>query len=121
MSASPPFGSGFQAFDSAGAAVKGLGAGGDVKTSSRGVLHALDMSNLDAAVCYLQVFDAADHTAVTLGTTAPALVFHVPASGDKTPGILDFGFNNGLVVATTTTATGSTPPSTGLVVNITYA
>lgn len=100
--------------------LKGLVAAGDVKTGG-GVLHALELSNLDAAVAWLQIFDATDHTAVTLGTTVPKLSLHVAASADKGPHDLDFGFNSGLVFAVTTTDGGAVLPSTGLAVDATYS
>jgi hypothetical protein len=103
------------------AAYKGISASGNVKTSASGVLHALDLHNLDATVAFLQVFDATSNAAVTLGTTVPNLSIAVPASGEKTEPDLEYGFNNGLVFAVTTTDGGLTAPATGLTVNATFS
>lgn len=101
------------------AALKGLVAAGDVKTGS-GVLHTLELSNLDASAAWLQIFDAADHTSVVLGVTVPKLAIHLGASLDADSADLNFGFNLGLVFAVTTTALGAVSPVTGLAVDATY-
>lgn len=100
-------------------ALKGLVAGGDVVTGN-GVLHSIEALNLDAAVGWLQVFDAADHTHVTLGTTVPNLSFEWAASADRHIDDLDYGFNLGLVFAVTTTDGGSTGATTGFDISATY-
>lgn len=106
------------------AALKGLGATGNVKGSS-GVLHAAELHNLDAADAYLQVFDAVSNASVTLGVTVPNFSIHVGSSAtaqaDKTEPDLEYGFNLGLVVAVTTTDGGSSSPATGLTVDLTYS
>lgn len=113
------YGRGYQGDCNGGAAVKGL-LTTEVSTQ-RGVLHSVFLANLDASVCYLQIFDVASHSSVTLGTTTPDQVIHVAASAERTLPLLDWGFNNGCVIAATTTATGNTSPSTGLSVNLTYS
>ncbi len=69
----------------------------------------------------MQLFDVASATAVTLGTTSPTMTFGIPAASGR---FLEFanGINmaNGIKLACTTTATGSTAPSTGLDVNVFY-
>ncbi len=75
-----------------------------------------------ATVCYLQVFDAATATAITLGTTVPDLSFGIPAGAAANipavrPGI---SFSSGIKIASTTTRAGSTPCGTGTDVNIWY-
>ena len=101
------------------AALKGLGSGGDVATGN-GVLHSLEALNLDAAVAWLQVFDAADHTYVTLGTTVPALSFEWGSSAQRHLDDIGYGFNLGLVFAVVTADGGSSSPSTGLDISATY-
>lgn len=71
-------------------------------------MHAL---NTTAAAAFVQYFDAAAITDVTVGTTVPLWVLRSPASsisdGDGLPthGLV---FRLGVVVASTTTPTGST-------------
>jgi hypothetical protein len=75
--------------------------------------------NPNATIAYVQLFDLA--TTVTLGTTVPTLSLPIPAGASAN--LLDgagIAFDNGIQVACTTTATGSTAPSTGLDVNIFY-
>lgn len=75
--------------------------------------------NLDntsnTAVTYVQVFDAAATTDVNLGTTAPTMVLSIPAGavldGPQVPSI---AFQSGIVIAATTTRTGSTAPATSI-------
>ena len=100
-------------------AVKGLAAGGDV-VAGNGVMHTLELLNLDAAVAWLQVFDAVDHTHVTLGTTTPNLSFELATSAQRHLDDIGYGFNLGLVFAVTTTDGGSSSPSTGLDITATY-
>ena len=84
-----------------------------------GVLKGYVASNIDAADAFVQCFDAAAATDVTLGTTPPALPLPIPA-GDATlrghaiediPGG-GFAFTNGLCAAVTTTADGSSAGAT---------
>ena len=78
-----------------------------------GKLHltAIRAINTTAAAAYLQIFDSATSTAISLGTTVPDWVVKSgasdPSDGDGFPttGIL---IENGLVVASTTTSTGAT-------------
>jgi hypothetical protein len=79
-----------------------------------------DLGNAsNAAVSFLQVFDAASTGAVTLGTTAPTLSFEMPANMGRiialNPGQ---PFVNGVVIVCTTTRTGSTAPASTCPVNI---
>jgi len=81
-----------------------------------------EILNSAATICYLQMFDAATATSITLGTTVPDLSLGFPAGAAanipaSNPGI---GFTNGLKIAATTTRAGSTPCGTGMDVNIFY-
>jgi hypothetical protein len=77
--------------------------------------------NPNASVAYLQVFDAATATTITLGTTVPDMIFAIPAASaaniEITCGV---NMTNGVKLACTTTATGSTAPGTGLDMTIFY-
>ena len=84
-------------------------------------LYNLTVFNTTASIAYVQIFNALA-TNVTVGTTVPTLSFEIPASGtyDLQGTGVGLAFSNGLTVAATTTATGSTAPGTGLVVNAGY-
>lgn len=77
----------------------------------------------NAAVSYVQIFDAASTSAVTLGTTAPKLSLAIPANGSANLNISDEGikFLNGIVIAVTTTRAGSTGPASTVDYNLWYA
>ena len=78
-----------------------------------GALNGYVIYNPNAVVSYVQCFDTAD--AVTLGTTVPSFVIPMPATAGANV-LTDQGITltKGLAIACTTTATGSTAPSTGL-------
>lgn len=80
-------------------------------------LTALNVVNTAAAVTYIQMFDASVPTDVTVGTTVPDMALGLVASGSLDWSGIDLMFGKGLVIAATTTPTGSTPPATGAVVN----
>lgn len=71
------------------------------------MIHAI---NTTASAAYLQIFDAATAAAVTVGTTVPTIVVTLAASASADVHVPDGGiiFENGIVVAGTTTATGNT-------------
>lgn len=75
-------------------------------------VSAVRTVNTTAAAAYLQLFDAATAATVTVGTTLPHVVVKALAND---PGTDDFYeaviFQNGVVVASTTTALGSTGAS----------
>lgn len=79
-----------------------------------------EVLNSAATICYLQLFDVATGTTVTLGTTVPkpSLGFPAGAAGIMSPISPGLGFVNGLKIAATTTRTGSTPCGTGMDVNL---
>jgi len=86
-------------------------------------LWGWNLTNTNAAIAFVQCFNAASTGAVTLGTTAPDFIIAIPTgSGSQV-----FNMNNeeniqcfplGLVVAATTTATGST--GLGSAINTTF-
>lgn len=88
-----------------------VGATAVLMQSSLVTLVAIRAINTTAAVAFVQLFDAAAASDVTVGTTIPTWVVKSEASelsiGDGLP---DHGlvFTRGLVVASTTTPTGST-------------
>jgi hypothetical protein len=85
-----------------------------VVKASPGTFGGYYAYNPNASVAYIQVFDAAS-ASVTLGSTAPDLVFAIPPTSAANLEITN-GVNmaNAMTLACTTTATGSTAPSTGL-------
>lgn len=92
-----------------------------MRTGSR-YLYSLEASNIDAADAFIQLFDAVAAD-VTVGTTVPTLSFLVPAGDATLRGKMQESWTNGveflkgITYACTTTATGSTAGSTGLVIN----
>jgi hypothetical protein len=82
--------------------------------ASAGTLGGYYAWNPNASAAYIQVFDLASGS-VTLGSTAPDLVFCIPPTSAANLEIAN-GVNmaNAITLACTTTATGSTAPTTGL-------
>lgn len=87
-----------------------------------GEIHFLHVVNTNAADAYFQLFDAATGD-VTVGTTTPMHSFLVPAGNGSNAGMYELPpgvvieFDNAITYACTTTATGNTDPTVGLVVN----
>ena len=77
------------------------------------------------AITYLQLFDAVTAN-VTVGTTTPTAVFAVNTAAASNAVVSHLTFNpplyfkTGLVIAATTTATGSSNPSTAVPIVIQY-
>lgn len=89
--------------------------------ASAGTLDSLVAFNLDSSANWIQLFDAASAGSVTVGTTPPVLSIHIAASADRDEQLpTPLAFNNGLVIAATTTATGSTANTNGVDVEIVY-
>lgn len=83
-------------------------------------LSYFNLSNPNSTLAYVQFFDAAATSAVTVGTTAPTFFVAVPANGgvvDTSP-LVDYQFKKGIVVAATTTPTGNTAPGSAVPVQI---
>jgi hypothetical protein len=79
--------------------------------------HFLNASSTTAA--YVQFFDKATAGEVTLATTVPSFVIGMPASGGATRSYVSrIEFTNGMVLASTTTATGSSSATIAAVVEI---
>lgn len=82
--------------------------------ASAGTFGGYYAYNPNASVAYIQVFDVAS-ASVTLGTTAPDLVFGIPPSSAANLEITNgVNMTTAITLACTTTATGSTAPATGL-------
>lgn len=85
-------------------------------------LVSYNISNPNSAIVYVQFFNAATSGAVTVGSTAPLFWVAVPA----TNGVIDTAlvtpipFSLGIVIACTTTPTGSTAPSSADPISIVY-
>jgi len=90
-----------------------------VKTGEA-LLYGYHFKNTTAAAAYVQLFDAAAITDVTVGTTVPNLSLGLAASAQETLGLVKpIKFALGIVAAATTTATGATGAAVD--VNIFYA
>lgn len=78
-------------------------------------LSGYNFANPNTSIVYIQLFDAASASGITLGTTAPAVSIAVPAVGvtDSFP-TSGVAFQLGIVAAATTTATGSTAPTSNV-------
>ena len=95
-----------------------------VSTSAVDVYH-IHVVNKNTADAFLQLHDGLA-ASVTIGTTTPTLSFLVPAAASATQaGAIDLKFEHaplrfrtGLIYACTTSESGNTDPTTGLVVNI---
>lgn len=68
--------------------------------------------NPNSSPVYLQVFDIAGSP--TLGSTTPKQSFGIPANQDSGLAAMGLTFSNAIKVAATTTATGSTAPTTAI-------
>lgn len=90
-----------------------------VKTTT-GYLHGLFVTNGDAAVRYLQVFNVAS-TDVTLGATVPYIVIPLAASASANVNFLGGVFmTGGISCACTTTANGAVGATAAATCNIIY-
>lgn len=81
--------------------------------ATAGQLGMLQCYNPNSAQIYVQVLDSASPT---LGTTAPVLSIPIApgATGGVALSLVGAQFNNAIEVAATTTATGSTAPTTAI-------
>lgn len=92
---------------------------------SAGNLYFLEVSNPNSTDAYIQLFDLATGS-VTVGTTTPKLSLLVPAGNGTNYGAMDkvftipIAFATAITYACTTTATGSTDPTVGLIINAGY-
>lgn len=93
-----------------------------IKASKSGVLGTIYCYNSNATAAFVQVFDVATASGVTVGTTAPVLSLGLaPASAGSVPiGTLGVHFANGIQIAATTTATGGTALASALDCSATY-
>lgn len=85
-------------------------------------LQTMVLYNPNGSVEYVQLFDVLA-AGVTLGTTIPKMVIPIPASTAIDLPIENSAqvtFFTAISVAATTTATGSTAPSTGITANIIF-
>lgn len=91
-----------------------------VAQNSSGTLVYWNISNPNTGLVYVQFFDAAATTGITLGTTVPKFWIAVPPGNGVTDGTLVPGIamQNGFVIAVTTTPTGSAAPSTAVPITL---
>lgn len=79
--------------------------------------------NTNAAIAYIQLFNASDITNVTLGTTSPTLILAVPTGAGSTVFAMisdsnKMSFPLGIVAAATTTPTGSTALGSAMIADL---
>jgi len=88
--------------------------------ASAGNLYYFHIQNTNSADSYLQLYNVAQGS-VSVGTTTPDLTLAVPAGGVlDTPLTFPYSFSTAITIAATTTITGGSAPSTGLLVAIGY-
>ena len=91
-----------------------------VVKASAGTVAGLAIGNPNAAIAYIQFFDALTG-GVTVGTTVPTFVVQIPASSAvNLPLLPGVDFATGIVIAATTTATGLTALGAGCNVTLFY-
>ncbi len=84
-----------------------------------GAYHCYNPNTSNQA--YIQIFDVATSGGVALGSTVPALSLGLPAAdGGNLEWVMGIHFANGIQVAATTTATGSTALGTSVDCNFAY-
>ena len=93
--------------------------------ASAGKVYAIQVTNVNAAIRWLQLYDVAS-ASVTVGTTTPLLSFGIPGNtaggGFTLPVPAGIGFSTAITLALTTTAGGSTSVTSGEVVcNLLYS
>lgn len=86
--------------------------------SSAAVLTSYYCYNPNSSAAYVQIFDISG--TVTLGTSTPKWSIAIPATSGANLAGLSLNFANAIKVAATTTATGSSAPSTALDCNFGY-
>lgn len=86
-----------------------------------GQLASLTAYNPNASAAYIQVFDVLAAN-VVLGTTVPSFILPLAQASSLSMSLGDNGlqFNTAISIAATTTATGSTAPSSALTVSYAY-
>lgn len=100
---------------------------GEQVKGTAGQIYFITCFNVSASLLYLQVFNATA-ASVTVGTTAPDMVFPIPTQGDTNGAGFVLAVPNGIemdtaiTVAATTTATGNTGPGANeVLINVGYA
>ncbi len=90
--------------------------------ASAGKLYSIHAMNINNADAFIQFFDLATGS-VTVGTTTPKFVLHIPKGDATNYGKLDkefvipVTFATAITYAVTTTPTGSGDPTTGITLN----
>lgn len=89
--------------------------------ASAGRIYGYHISSVNAVITYLHVYNIAA-ASVVVGTSTPIITLALPA-GAVLDGVFPLpisDFDTAIAIAATTTITGNTAPSTGLLVNIWY-
>jgi hypothetical protein len=102
----------------------GLGTTVQCLKNTSGNLYGFGIENTGGTAAFIQFFDVATAGSVTLGTTQPNSVQFVGANGaaflDELAPTIAWSFNNGMCMAATTTATGSTAAAATIYVKALY-
>ena len=86
--------------------------------ASAGNFYGYLVTNTNASVCYLQVFNT---TTPTLGTTAPIISMGIPASGAANVQFpFPVNFSTAIAVASTTASKGASTCGTGMTITAFY-
>lgn len=86
-----------------------------LKSSAQSKLGGWSIYNPNSVVSFIQIFNVATAGAVSLGSTAPTMTMGIPPFGAAISGTdVGIDFSAGLQIAATTTATGSSAPTTNI-------
>jgi hypothetical protein len=91
-----------------------------IKGTGGGLLNAYYLYNSDTNVIFIQFFDAAKTTDVTLGTTVPKWSIGIPGGQAANVSRLKLQFSDGIQVACTATETGAGAPGAPANANFGY-
>jgi hypothetical protein len=89
-------------------------------SNHRTILQSYHLFNPNTTDAYVQFFDKSSAAQVVVGTTSSKPAIRIQAGGAANLSMLAWEFVNGIVIAATTTSSGSTAPAVGLVVNLGY-
>jgi hypothetical protein len=89
------------------------------QNTSANIITDIAFNNLANATAFIQFFDVAAVGSVTLGSTSPTASYAIPAG---LSGVLQVNqtYSNGIALAATTTATGSSALSSAINVGVAY-
>lgn len=80
----------------------------------------ISSNNAGSSDTFVQFFDAASTSQITLGTTKPYAIIPIDQNRSDYPSDLRLKFRFGLIVAATTTPTGNVAPTTPLIITCVF-